>query len=169
MDNYATWIVVVSNRSRNKLSQQPPLSIFPKRKHKGFLSSILGNENSWTPEREVKGKSCPRLTIRQIRKEETNPSLKLWFLLSLGILQESILHVIVLTGGLLWMALTGAEEKVGIDCLSVCDCCSLLMVFRGQLTQGWGVSKRPIRSFWFLMPKSDFELYKSIQNLTPGS
>ena len=82
MDNYATWIVVVSNRSRNKLSQQPPLSIFPKRKHKGFLSSILGNENSWTPEREVKGKSCPRLTIRQIRKEETNPSLKLWFLLS---------------------------------------------------------------------------------------
>ena len=58
------------------------------------------------------------------------------YCLALGILQESILHVIVLTGGLLWMALTGAEEKVGIDCLSVCDYCSLLMVFRGQLTQG---------------------------------
>ena len=34
------------------------------------------------------------------------------------------------------MTLIGAGEKLGIDFLSVCDYCSLLMVFRGQLTQG---------------------------------
>ena len=34
------------------------------------------------------------------------------------------------------MALTGAEEKLGIDCLSVCDYYSLLKVFRGRLTHG---------------------------------
>ena len=60
--------------------------------------------------------------------------------------------------------LTGAEEKLGMDFLSVCDYCLLVKVCWGQLTQGWRVSKGHIKSFWSLMPKFDFELQKSIQD-----
>ena len=62
------------------------------------------------------------------------------------------------------MTLIGAGEKLGIDFLSVCDYCLLLQVCLGQLTQGCRVSKGHIKPFWSLMPKSDFELQKSIQD-----
>ena len=51
------------------------------------------------------------------------------------------------------MALIGAGEKLGNDFVSVCDYCLLLKVCWGQLTQGWGVSKRPIDPFGFWCQK----------------
>ena len=54
------------------------------------------------------------------------------------------------------MVLNGAEEKLGADCLSVFDYC--LKLCPGQVAQGWGVSKGPLRSSGSLMPMTDFDL-----------
>lgn len=79
---------------------------------------------------------------------------------ALGLLGKPILHILILTRGVLGMALFGTEEKLGIDYLRMFDYC--FMVCWGQLVQGWGVFKGPFRSSESSMPKSDwYEHFKA--------
>ena len=83
-----------------------------------------------------KGKVVPDWLQDKVGKEENNNSRTCGLCSAPGIFHEPILHILILTGGLLWMAFIGAEEKLGTDCLNVRDYCLLLKVCWEQLAQG---------------------------------